>query len=215
MRDATDKIASGPIDPASKKLLESYRDTQSKAHSFITAEKAGIDRKNRNLSNNYFSPRDTGFGIAGMAGGLASHDPKIILSSLLLPIVSKFARERGASMAAVTAEKIAQLVGKDALPSANPTKGSTIYDLGDISLFAIAVDFTGSDLQGTLKLMAGNVATNLVDVVNSSQAITSAASHVWNVQAAGYRFVQVYWTYTSGTGNISAQLIAKGVPSGA
>jgi len=103
--------------------------------------------------------------------------------------------------------KVAQLFA----PSTDgaSSKGSTIYDLGDLQLYAISVDFSGSNLAGTLKLKAGNESSNLVDVANSSQAITSGASHVWNVIGAGYRYIQVDWSYTSGAGTISSEIVAK------
>lgn len=88
---------------------------------------------------------------------------------------------------------------------------SVAYDLGDLSTFSIAVDFSGGggDLAGTLTLQASNDGTDFVTVVNSSQAITSSASHMWNVVGAGYRYIRVFWDATSGTGNIVARLIAK------
>lgn len=87
------------------------------------------------------------------------------------------------------------------------------YDLGDLSIFSIGVDFTGGagDLVGTLTLQAANKAdfSDVTTVVNSSQAVAASASHLWNVTGAGYRFIRVFWDWTSGTGNITAKLIAK------
>ena len=88
---------------------------------------------------------------------------------------------------------------------------SVAFDLGDLSTFSISVDFSGGagDLVGTLTLQASNDGSDFVTVVNSSQAITSSASHFWNVTGAGYRYIRVFWDATSGTGNITSRLIAK------
>lgn len=93
--------------------------------------------------------------------------------------------------------------------SAGSSVSSVAYDLGDLTNYSIAVDFTGTNLAGTLKLQASNDGTDFVDVAGSSQAITGAASHIWNVTGASYRYVRVAWAYTSGTGDITARLIAK------
>lgn len=88
---------------------------------------------------------------------------------------------------------------------------SVAYDLGDLSTFSVSVDFSGGagNLAGTLYLQASNDGSDFVNVVNSDQAITSSASHVWNVVGAAYRYVRAFWDFTSGTGNITARLIAK------
>lgn len=88
---------------------------------------------------------------------------------------------------------------------------SVPFDLGDLQTYSVAVDFSGSNVAGTLTLESLNDKDNgdWVTVTSSSQAVTSSASHVWNVTGAGYRWVRVKWVASSGTGNISAQLIAK------
>lgn len=88
---------------------------------------------------------------------------------------------------------------------------SVSYDLGDLANFAIHVDFTGGagNLAGSLILQCSNDDSDYMTVADSTQAITSSASHTWNVNGAGYRYVRVKWTFTSGTGNITARLIAK------
>jgi hypothetical protein len=104
----------------------------------------------------------------------------------------------------------------DIFPNATSAASSTTsvpYDLGDLQVFSVGVDFTGGagDLAGTLTLKAANKHdfSDVVLVTGSTQAITASASHMWNVSGAGYRYVRVDWTYTSGTGNITARLIAK------
>ncbi len=95
--------------------------------------------------------------------------------------------------------------------TAGSDQRSSIFDLGDLSTFSIAVDFSGGagDLVGTLYLECSNDGTDFVVVANSSQAITVSASHMWSVTWAGYRYIRVYWDYTSGTGAIAAKLVAK------
>lgn len=86
---------------------------------------------------------------------------------------------------------------------------SVAMDLGDLSNFSVGVDFTGSTLAGTLTLESSNDNSDFVTVANSSQSVTSAASHLWSVQGAGYRYVRVKWVAGSGTGNMTAKLVAK------
>lgn len=86
---------------------------------------------------------------------------------------------------------------------------STPFDLGDLTSYSASVDFTGSDLAGTLTLEASNDNSDYITVASSSQSVTSAASHMWNISGASYRYVRVKWVASSGTGNISAKLIAK------
>jgi hypothetical protein len=97
--------------------------------------------------------------------------------------------------------------------SAGADVRSVGYDLGDLQTFSIGVDFTGGagNLAGTLYLEAANKYdfSDYVTVSGSNQAITASASHMWNVTGAGYRYVRCFWDYTSGTGNITAKLIAK------
>lgn len=103
--------------------------------------------------------------------------------------------------------KIVNLIYPATSAAVNVT--SVPMDLGDLQTYSIAVDFTGSDLAGTLTLESSNDNSDFVTVASSSQAVTSAASHIWNVTGAGYRYVRVKWTASSGTGNITAKLVAK------
>ena len=93
--------------------------------------------------------------------------------------------------------------------SAGTTQASPIVTIGDLRDYAMHVDFSGSDLAGTLKLQASLDGTDWVDVASSSQAITSAASHIWNVSNAAYEFVRAHWTYSSGTGNWTVLAVIK------
>ncbi len=98
--------------------------------------------------------------------------------------------------------------------SASTSVSSGPFDLGDKQNYCIHVNFSGTDLAGTLKLQAigtDSEKTNAdwVDIANSSQAITSAASHMWNVSGAQYKWVRADWTRASGTGNWTVTLALK------
>ena len=88
---------------------------------------------------------------------------------------------------------------------------SVAYDLGGQSLYSISVDFSGSNLVGTLTLEGSNNSdtAGFTTILNSSQAVTASADHMWNVSQAGYRWVRVVWVFTSGTGNIASKLTVK------
>lgn len=85
----------------------------------------------------------------------------------------------------------------------------TSFDLGDGGDFSVQVIFTGVNVVGTLTLEASDDNTNFVTVTNSSQAVTASTGHMWNVTGAGYRYVRPRWVYTSGAGNITANLYFK------
>lgn len=88
---------------------------------------------------------------------------------------------------------------------------SCAQDIGDMTTFSVHVDFSGGagDLVGTLTLEASNDGSSFVTVPSSSQSVTNSADHVWSVTGAGYRYVRVFWDYTSGTGNIAAYFVGK------
>lgn len=83
-----------------------------------------------------------------------------------------------------------------------------VTDLCDLTTYSIQVNFSGSDVVGTLKLQGSLDNSIWVDISGSSQAITASADHIWDARA-GYRYVKGVWTYTSGTGNISATIHIK------
>ncbi len=93
--------------------------------------------------------------------------------------------------------------------SAAVDRVSGVYDLCDLYRYAIQVVFTGSDVVGTLKLQASLDNVTWVDVEDSTEEITASADHIWDVIAAGYRYVRVDWDYDSGTGNITATIHVK------
>lgn len=87
---------------------------------------------------------------------------------------------------------------------------SAAFDLGDLALFSVEIEFSGADLVGTLTLQCQDTpGTAWKTVASSSQAVTASADHLWSISGAAYRYVRVFWDYTSGTGNITAYLAAK------
>lgn len=96
--------------------------------------------------------------------------------------------------------------------------------LGHIANFAIQLVFTGTP-NGTFKLQASNdegardtyiespSISNWTDVDGSSQVISAAGDHMWNVQNCGYRWIRIVWTDSStGAATItSARMNVKGV----
>jgi hypothetical protein len=95
--------------------------------------------------------------------------------------------------------------------------------LGHICNFSIQLVFTGTPT-GSLKLQCSNdegaietnipnaTITNWTDIAGSTQAISAAGNHTWNVQNCGYRWVRFVYTATSGSGTItSARFNVKGV----
>lgn len=96
--------------------------------------------------------------------------------------------------------------------SAVSDKTSAGFQLADLSLFSLAVIFTGSDLVGTLTLECTDDETgaaNYVTVASSSTAVAASGNVTYNVNGAGYRWVRVKWVYTSGAGNITATITVK------
>lgn len=51
---------------------------------------------------------------------------------------------------------------------------------------------------------------NWTDIAGSSVAVTNNGNWVWNVADSGYEWVRLVWTFTSGTGTLSARFKGKG-----
>lgn len=97
--------------------------------------------------------------------------------------------------------------------------------LGHIVNYALQLFFTGSPV-GTFKLQASNdpgrtylpgqlpqsdTVVNWTDIAGSSQAISAAGDIMWDVQNAGYTWVRIVYTKTSGSGSVTiARFNVKG-----
>lgn len=86
------------------------------------------------------------------------------------------------------------------------------YNLGDLQVYSVHCDFSGATLGGTVKLQASNDNTDYVDISGASQVIASAASHIFNVVNAAYKWVRVDWAQTGGTGTLTATIVIKENP---
>lgn len=98
--------------------------------------------------------------------------------------------------------------------------------LGHIANYAIQLVFTGSP-NGNFQLQASNDPgsidsasasqqvtniSNWTTISDSAFTVTTAGDVMWDVQNAGYNWVRVIYTRTSGTGTItSARAYVKGV----
>lgn len=89
---------------------------------------------------------------------------------------------------------------------------SGVYDLGDLYRYSMQAVFTGNTLAGNLKLQGSNDNANWGDITGSAQAVAGGQSHLWDVQAAGYRYVRGVWDHTGGTGDISMTIHVKELP---
>jgi hypothetical protein len=87
-----------------------------------------------------------------------------------------------------------------------------------IVALAIQLVFTGSPV-GNFTLQCSNdeyssnlAPQNWTTLDGSAQSITEAGNHTWNIQDAGYRWIRVVYTRTSGSGNLTvARYNGKGV----
>jgi hypothetical protein len=115
------------------------------------------------------------------------------------------------------------LLNKTPITAANYT--SQGYYIGRVVNYAVQVVFTGSPT-GTLKLQVscdvGNPNASLpysddsvinwVDLPGTSTSITAAGTSFFNLVDAGYSWVRVVYTHTSGTAQITvAQIHMKGL----
>lgn len=119
------------------------------------------------------------------------------------------------------------VVGSPGGDLSNATLYSNPIDLRHLSYYSIQLVTTGAPV-GTYKLQVSNdnpdhtgnkypgqtasttAITNWTDVDGSSVSISAAGSTVWNASAAGYLWVRVVWTKTSGTGNVNGRFNGKG-----
>lgn len=98
--------------------------------------------------------------------------------------------------------------------------------LGHIVNYSIQLVFTGTP-GGNFKLQASNDRGNInaqypanqdagvvnwTDIADSAFTVSAAGNVMWDVQNAGYNWVRVVWTQTSGSGTLTdAHAYVKGV----
>lgn len=100
---------------------------------------------------------------------------------------------------------------------------SEAITLAHMTQFAVHLEYTGTGLNGTLKLEASNDSedslptsvSHWVDIPSSSvsvTALTGSAEQLWNIADCGYAWVRLSWTNSSGTGTLTyARICAKGL----
>jgi hypothetical protein len=96
--------------------------------------------------------------------------------------------------------------------------------LDQLALYSIQAVWSGSSPTGTFKLQVSNdyvpvsqtnsdpanAVTSWTDYTASSYAITANGDYMWNVTVAGYCWVRLKYTFTSGTGTLNAKFFGKG-----
>lgn len=88
---------------------------------------------------------------------------------------------------------------------------SVPVQIDDLTVYGVQVVFSGGagDLEGTLSLLASNDNVTYITIDGSSQLVAASANHYWNVEDAAYRWFKADWDYTSGTGNITMNVVIK------
>jgi hypothetical protein len=85
--------------------------------------------------------------------------------------------------------------------NAAATVTSVPAEIGDLTNYSIELSFgTLPAVNGVAKLQASNNTTTWIDIPSSSQTIALGAAHMWNVTAAGYKWVRVVFTPTKDVG---------------
>ena len=82
-------------------------------------------------------------------------------------------------------------------------------DLGDLTGASVQVSFSGSNVVGSVALLGSNDNVNFATIPSSTTAVSASSGVLYNLNGAQYRYVQVAWTYTSGTGNITTTVLVK------
>lgn len=83
------------------------------------------------------------------------------------------------------------------------------WSIGENESYSVQVNFTGSNVAGTLVLQASNDADKWVDVPSTSANITNSSTQLYSEGSAQWLYVRLKWTYASGTGNVSGIMVAK------
>jgi len=83
------------------------------------------------------------------------------------------------------------------------------FNIGEAESYSVQINFTGSNVVGTLVLQASNDAITWIDNTSTSTAVTGSAAAMFSEGSAQWLYLRVKWTYTSGTGNLSGLVVAK------
>lgn len=87
---------------------------------------------------------------------------------------------------------------------------SVPVNIQEASGFCIQASYTGSPV-GSIEVQASNDPINIgyTTIPTSVTAITGAGSYMLNVDIANFAYVQLVYTFTSGTGTMAASCSAK------
>lgn len=81
-----------------------------------------------------------------------------------------------------------------------------------VGAFKLQVSLDKGDDFAPTEAQRGQGIVNWTDLPSSSQATSGVSSVVWNVEDAGYRWVRIVYTHTSGSGTVSAsRFSSKGI----
>ncbi len=96
--------------------------------------------------------------------------------------------------------------------TANATDSTSAgVDLTGMAGYSIQCIVTGSDVAGAVKLQVSDDNAAYIDLVSSSQSLTSSAGYMYTYAGQQYRYVRAVWTHSSGTGNVTIIFYFNGV----
>ena len=87
---------------------------------------------------------------------------------------------------------------------------SQTIDLSSYYLASIQATVTGASAAGTASLYGSDDNTNFTKVSGSDATISGAGNGTWNIGQVGYRYIQVRFAFSSGTGTMVLELFGKG-----
>lgn len=85
---------------------------------------------------------------------------------------------------------------------------SSSKNINETRSFAVQVSWTGTSPVGTITIFGSNDDSNYTSLTTVSVAANSGSS-LYNASDAGYSFVKVTYTFTSGTGSLTAIINGK------
>lgn len=96
---------------------------------------------------------------------------------------------------------------------------STCVDMNQLESGSIQAAWTGASAAGSLTIQVSNYETNTCSTIptaswstytGSAQTAAGPGNFLWNFVISGYRYVQLAFTFSSGTGSLGAVFVGKG-----
>jgi hypothetical protein len=79
-------------------------------------------------------------------------------------------------------------------------------------VIAVQAVWTGSGAAGTIELQTSLDGVTWITVENSPQTVSGAGNFMWNMEAQGENWIQVFFAHTGGSsGTLNAWINTKGV----